>query len=246
MRGPAEFIARISSSRRLARSIVNIMSSPRWRANGAPLSSSRSKPSARVRFCPRTSASNSSTIRLSSSSAPPRRWRYCCANSGPCEPISPASTAIAKANLRANIGCPVRLPEEIAAPGAAVERRWRRGAFLPPIKWRYDAGAAARRAEGAGSWSRGRSLAQIPVGVLTISDRAAKGVYEDKGGPGVEAALAELLATPWRPERRLVPDERPAIEAALIALADGARCPLILATGGTGPAPRAGPPQATQ
>ena len=88
-------------------------------------------------------------------------------------------------------------------------------------------------------------MAQIPVGVLTISDRAAKGVYEDKGGPGVEAALAELLATPWRPERRLVPDERPAIEAALIALADGARCPLILTTGGTGPAPRDVTPEAT-
>lgn len=80
-------------------------------------------------------------------------------------------------------------------------------------------------------------MADIPIGVLTISDRAARGVYEDKGGPGIEAALKELLATPWRSERRLVPDERPAIEAALIALADSARCPLILTTGGTGPAP---------
>jgi molybdopterin adenylyltransferase len=89
-------------------------------------------------------------------------------------------------------------------------------------------------------------LADIPIGVVTISDRASSGVYEDKGGPGVEAALAELLATPWRPERRLVPDEQGAIEAALIALADRARCPLILTTGGTGPAPRDVTPEATE
>jgi molybdopterin adenylyltransferase len=99
--------------------------------------------------------------------------------------------------------------------------------------------------DGADPWSKGRSLADIPIGVVTISDRAAQGVYEDKGGPGIEAALAELLMTPWRPERRLAPDERPAIEAALIALADGARCPLILTTGGTGPAPRDVTPEAT-
>ena len=89
-------------------------------------------------------------------------------------------------------------------------------------------------------------MAEIPIGVVTISDRAAQGVYEDKGGPGIEATLAELLATPWRPERRLVPDERAAIEAALIALADGPRCPLILTTGGTGPAARDVTPEATE
>ena len=89
-------------------------------------------------------------------------------------------------------------------------------------------------------------MADIPIGVVTISDRASQGVYEDKGGPGIEAALAELLKSPWRPERMLVADERAAIEAALIALADGARCPLILTTGGTGPAPRDVTPEATE
>ena len=89
-------------------------------------------------------------------------------------------------------------------------------------------------------------MAEIPIGVLTVSDRAARGVYEDRGGPGIEAALGELLLTLWRPERRLVPDQRPAIEAALIALADVARCPLILTTGGTGPAPRDVTPEATE
>jgi len=89
-------------------------------------------------------------------------------------------------------------------------------------------------------------LSDIPIGVVTISDRASRGVYEDKGGPGVEAALRELLASPWRPVRRIVPDERPQIEAALIGLADQERCPLILTTGGTGPAPRDMTPEATE
>ena len=86
----------------------------------------------------------------------------------------------------------------------------------------------------------------IPVGVVTISDRAFRGAYEDKGGPGIEAALAELLISPWAPARRLVPDERPQIEAALIELADLVGCPLILTTGGTGPALRDVTPEATE
>jgi len=86
----------------------------------------------------------------------------------------------------------------------------------------------------------------IPIGVVTVSDRASQGLYEDKGGPGIEAALAAILSTPWRPARRLVPDERPAIEAALCELADSEKCSLILTTGGTGPAPRDVTPEATQ
>src|SRR4029077_1398009 len=89
-------------------------------------------------------------------------------------------------------------------------------------------------------------LAEIPIGVVTVSDRASRGVYEDKGGPGIEAALKELLASPWRPVRRLVPDERPAIEEALIALAGVERGSLILTTGGTGPALRDVTPEATE
>ena len=85
----------------------------------------------------------------------------------------------------------------------------------------------------------------VRVGVVTVSDRASQGLYEDKGGPGIEAALAAILSTVWRPERRLVPDDRLAIEAALIDLADIARCSLILTTGGTGPAPRDVTPEAT-
>ncbi|MBV8472546.1 MAG: molybdopterin adenylyltransferase [Hyphomicrobiales bacterium] len=86
----------------------------------------------------------------------------------------------------------------------------------------------------------------VPIGVVTVSDRASAGVYEDKGGPGIEAALKDILLTDWRAVRRLVPDERGAIEAALRDLADIERCGLILTTGGTGPSPRDVTPEATE
>ena len=59
------------------------------------------------------------------------------------------------------------------------------------------------------------SSVAVAVGVLTVSDRASRGEYEDKGGPGIIAALTDILATPWRPVTRIVPDEQPLIEAAL-------------------------------
>lgn len=89
-------------------------------------------------------------------------------------------------------------------------------------------------------------MASIPVGVVTVSDRASRGLYEDKGGPGIVAALTELLASPWHPVARVIPDERRTIEAALVELADRQACPLILTTGGTGPAPRDVTPEATE
>ena len=89
-------------------------------------------------------------------------------------------------------------------------------------------------------------MTDIPIGVVTISDRASKGVYEDKGGPGIEAALRDLLVSPWRAVRRLVPDDRSAIETALRDLADLEHCPLILTTGGTGPGLRDVTPEATE
>ena len=88
-------------------------------------------------------------------------------------------------------------------------------------------------------------MSKTPIGVVTVSDRASAGVYEDKGGPGIETALAAILSSPWRPVRRLIPDERARIEAILIELADVERCSLILTTGGTGVAPRDVTPEAT-
>jgi molybdopterin adenylyltransferase len=86
----------------------------------------------------------------------------------------------------------------------------------------------------------------IPIGVVTVSDRASRGLYEDKGGPGIVAALTDLLASPWHAVSRVIPDEQAVIEAALIELADMEHCPLILTTGGTGPAIRDVTPEATE
>ena len=85
----------------------------------------------------------------------------------------------------------------------------------------------------------------IPIGVVTVSDRASAGVYEDRSGRAIEETLGRWLASPWHAEYRLVPDEQPLIEATLRALADESRCPLIVTTGGTGPAPRDVTPEAT-
>jgi molybdopterin adenylyltransferase len=85
----------------------------------------------------------------------------------------------------------------------------------------------------------------IPIGIVTISDRASSGVYEDKSGPAIQAAFTRWLASPWTPAYRLVPDDQPAIEAALCELADEVQCPIIVTTGGTGPAPRDVTPEAT-
>ncbi|HSD59724.1 MAG TPA: molybdopterin adenylyltransferase [Burkholderiales bacterium] len=83
------------------------------------------------------------------------------------------------------------------------------------------------------------------VGLVSVSDRASKGVYQDEGIPALEEWLGRCLATPWRAVTRLIPDERPQIEAALRELADREGCHLVLTTGGTGPAPRDVTPDAT-
>lgn len=81
------------------------------------------------------------------------------------------------------------------------------------------------------------------IGILTVSDRATQGVYEDLSGPAIEAALRDYLATPCRFEKKLVPDEIPLIVESLRSLA-GAGCALICTTGGTGPALRDVTPEA--
>jgi len=83
------------------------------------------------------------------------------------------------------------------------------------------------------------------VGLISVSDRAASGVYVDKGLPALQAWLGAALASPWRAETRLIPDEQPLIEKTLIELVDHAGCHLILTTGGTGPAARDVTPDAT-
>lgn len=85
----------------------------------------------------------------------------------------------------------------------------------------------------------------ITIGLVSISDRASDGRYEDQGIPALKDWLGRALASPWTAETRLIPDERARIEETLIELADRVGCSLILTTGGTGPAPRDVTPEAT-
>lgn len=88
-------------------------------------------------------------------------------------------------------------------------------------------------------------MERIPIGILVSSDRAAAGVYEDRGGPAIVAYLTQALATPFEPFVAVYADEAALIASTLIAMADQTRCPLILTTGGTGPAPRDVTPETT-
>jgi molybdopterin adenylyltransferase len=83
------------------------------------------------------------------------------------------------------------------------------------------------------------------IGLVSISDRASSGVYQDQGIPALQEWLTSALTSPFDIETRLVADEREAIEAALIELSDDKRCDLIVTTGGTGPARRDVTPEAT-
>jgi molybdopterin adenylyltransferase len=86
----------------------------------------------------------------------------------------------------------------------------------------------------------------LVIGLVSISDRASGGVYEDKGIPALTEWLASAVTTPYRIEPRLIPDEREHIEKTLVELVDKARCHLVLTTGGTGPARRDVTPEATR
>jgi molybdopterin adenylyltransferase len=84
------------------------------------------------------------------------------------------------------------------------------------------------------------------LGIVTISDRASQGVYEDRSGPAIREWLKLAVTTPWREVYRVVPDEQAAIESTLIELCDQLHCCLIVTTGGTGPAPRDITPEITE
>ncbi|ALB53727.1 molybdopterin adenylyltransferase [Cronobacter universalis] len=85
----------------------------------------------------------------------------------------------------------------------------------------------------------------LRIGLVSVSDRASSGVYQDKGIPALEAWLTQALTTPFVLETRLVPDEQPLIEQTLCELVDEMGCHLVLTTGGTGPARRDVTPDAT-
>jgi molybdopterin adenylyltransferase len=83
------------------------------------------------------------------------------------------------------------------------------------------------------------------IGLVSISDRASTGVYQDKGLPGLSEWLGTALKSPWTALTRLIPDEQAIIERTLVELVDVSGCHLVFTTGGTGPAPRDVTPEAT-
>ena len=86
---------------------------------------------------------------------------------------------------------------------------------------------------------------ELLIGLVSISDRASTGVYEDQGIPALREWFSAALTSPWRIETRLIPDEQAEIEKTLIELCDTTGCHLVLTTGGTGPAIRDVTPEAT-
>lgn len=83
------------------------------------------------------------------------------------------------------------------------------------------------------------------IGVVTASDRASAGVYKDESGPAIESYLSAVLTTPFRIERRVIPDGFESVRDTLVDLADNIGCDLVVTTGGTGPSPRDLTPEAT-
>jgi len=86
---------------------------------------------------------------------------------------------------------------------------------------------------------------ELLIGLVSISDRASTGVYEDQGVPALKDWFAQALSSPWQMETRLIPDVQSTIEKTLIELVDDIGCDLVLTTGGTGPARRDVTPEAT-
>ena len=84
------------------------------------------------------------------------------------------------------------------------------------------------------------------IGVVTISDRAFAGIYEDESGPAVIDTLKQIISSKWTPITKLIPDEKNVIENTLIELVDSENCCLVITTGGTGPSSRDLTPEATQ
>ena len=89
------------------------------------------------------------------------------------------------------------------------------------------------------------TLPAITIGLVSVSDRASSGVYQDEGLPALREWLQAALCNPVQSEQRLIPDEQPLIESTLKELADERGCCLVLTTGGTGPSPRDVTPEAT-
>lgn len=89
-------------------------------------------------------------------------------------------------------------------------------------------------------------MAAAKIGIVTVSDRASQGVYDDISGKAIIETLNDYLTSPWEPVYEVIPDEQDVIAATLIKMADELNCSLIVTTGGTGPAKRDVTPEATE
>ena len=146
---------------------------------------------------------------------------------------------------------------EFVAAHPAADVQWLRAA-IRAARREIAAGQAPRHARELYRWLHeqldiaGRPMKaerrhpdELILGLVSISDRASQGVYADQGLPALKAWFERALASPWQAHERLIPDERAAIEQALIELVDEVGCDLVLTTGGTGPARRDVTPEAT-
>lgn len=91
-----------------------------------------------------------------------------------------------------------------------------------------------------------KKMEKAKIGIINVSDRASKGIYEDVPGKAIKATLEEYLTTPWEAVYQVIPDEADQISKAMKAMADEEGCSLIVTSGGTGPAPRDVTPEATE
>jgi len=89
-------------------------------------------------------------------------------------------------------------------------------------------------------------MSQARIGIVTVSDRASRGEYEDLGGPAIQDYLSRILTSPWTGVTRIIADDQSLIEQTLMELCDQENCCLVVTTGGTGPAPRDVTPEATE
>lgn len=89
-------------------------------------------------------------------------------------------------------------------------------------------------------------MSEIKIGIVTVSDRASAGVYEDKSGKAIIETLNDYLSSSWEPVYQVIPDEQQTIAQTLIKMVDEERCCLVVTTGGTGPAKRDVTPEATE
>lgn len=94
--------------------------------------------------------------------------------------------------------------------------------------------------------SNNRTDTVARIGIVTVSDRASAGIYEDLSGQAIQETLQAYLTSPWQAEYRLIADEQADIECTLIDLVDNVGCCLVITTGGTGPAKRDVTPEATE